>query len=166
LDRTRPSDLGDPAALPCPRTPASWIDSGINALSVLSRFVEPVGRMSLRRLGPTSWSCYEGRIACRGSDFNLEALIITNWHVSAPARSTRITYASGMELVLDHHAVSGYLIRNGEVREFFGSSGRVPRRESHYRALYRSFLTDRQPIMEAERSRRLHDLLLRPVTYP
>jgi len=158
------SQIGSAAA----RFGSSWIDSGINALSVLSRFVEPVSRRSLRRLGAAAWSCYEGRFVCRSHTGNadLEATIATSWHVTAPSRSTRITYSSGAELVLDHHAVAGYLLQDGAVQEFFGSDGRVPRRESHYRNLYQTYLAERRPIMGKELSRRLHDLLLCPDGYP
>lgn len=140
---------------------SSWVDSGINALSVVNRFVEPVERKSLRSIGPESWSTFEGRVRCRTGDSEVEALILTTWHVTAPARTTRIRYASGAELVMDHHGVAGYLIRNGKVDEFFGSDGSVPRRESHYRSLYYWYLVKGKPVMSRERSLRLHDILLR-----
>lgn len=43
----------------------SWIDSGINALSVLTRFAEPVERTSLRRIGAEPRSVFEAHITCR-----------------------------------------------------------------------------------------------------
>jgi predicted dehydrogenase len=139
----------------------SWIDSGINALSVLNLFAEPVERTSLRTLAAGPPSVFEGRITCRVDGSPIESLILTSWHVTAPTRSTRISYKSGAELVLDHHAVSGYLMHNGAVTEYFGSSGSIPRRERHYRALYNWYLVEGKPIMTAERSLLLHDLLLR-----
>jgi len=141
---------------------SSWIDSGINALSVLNRFVEPIERKSLRSLGPESWSTFEGRIECHTVEDDVEALILTSWHVTAPTRTTRIRYTSGAELVMDHHAVAGYVLEQGTVSEFFGSDGRVPRRESHYRALYDWLLVAGKPVMSAQRSLLLHNLLLRP----
>lgn len=38
----------------------SWIDSGINALSVIERFVKPVECISLRPIGSPSRSVFEG----------------------------------------------------------------------------------------------------------
>ncbi|MEU8801256.1 Gfo/Idh/MocA family oxidoreductase [Spirillospora sp. NPDC048819] len=144
----------------------SWIDSGINALSVLNRFVEPLERVSLRSLGPEPWSAFEGRIRCRAASGDVEATVLTSWHVTAPARTTRIGYSSGAELVLDHHGVAGHLIRRGTVQEFFGSDGHRPRRESHYTALYNRYLRDGAPVIPHDRSLRLHDVLLRPQRPP
>lgn len=78
-----------------------------------------------------------------------------------PARTTRIRYASGAELV-DHHAVAGHLIQHGAATQYFGSDGSIPRRESHYRALYDRYLTKCKPVIPAERSLRLHEILLQP----
>lgn len=143
------------------RLGSSWIDSGINALSVLNRFVEPIERRSLRQLGAASWSAFEARVSCRVGGSDIDALILTSWHVTAPARTTRLRYESGAELVMDHHGVAGHLVEDGAVRELFGSDGSVPRQESHYRALYHSYLIEGEPTMSADRSLRLHDVLLR-----
>lgn len=144
----------------------SWIDSGINALSVLDRFVELRGRRSLRSLGPESWSAFEARVTCRAGTEDFEALILTSWHVTAPSRTTRITFSSGADLILDHHGVAGHLIEQGTVREFLGSDGSTPRRESHYRALYDWYLKEGRRVLPPHRSLRLHDVLLRPEPAP
>jgi predicted dehydrogenase len=88
----------------------SWIDSGINALSVLSRFAEPAKRRSLRRIGEEPQSVFEAHITCQAGDSELDALIVTSWHVTDSAKTTRIRYSSGAELVMDHTAVAGYLV--------------------------------------------------------
>lgn len=135
----------------------SWIDSGINALSVLSRFGRPVERRTLRNFGSTS---YEAQVLCRGSQGDFETLIITTWQVTAPARATRITYASGAELVMEHHAVTGYLLHNGKLLAHFGSDGHVPRRERHYTELYQVYLGQQLPVLDLQLSKQLHHLLL------
>jgi hypothetical protein len=140
----------------------SWIDSGINALSVIERFVTPVERRSLRQLGEPSWSTFEGRFTCEFDGGRVEGNVLTSWRVTDAARSTRIRYTSGAELVLDHHAVAGYLLRDGRVAEVFGSDGAVPRRDTHYQALYRWWLVERRPVFPRRTVARLHDLLLRP----
>jgi len=140
----------------------SWIDSGINALSVANRFVEPVERTSLRQLSEDSESVFEARLSCRKDDDAVEALLLTSWHVTDAAKTTRIRYASGAELVMDHTAVAGYLVQNGAIAAVFGSDRGIPRRERHYRALCQWWLVEGKPIVPIQVSLRLHDLLLRP----
>ncbi len=140
----------------------SWIDSGINSLSVISRFVEPVSRTSLRRIGEMSSSVFEAHIACLAGHSELEALILTSWHVSDPAKTTRIRYSSGAELIMDHTAVAGYLLQRGQVDAIFGTDRSIPRRDRHYLALYELWLSKGQRIIPQEVSLRLHELLLQP----
>lgn len=140
----------------------SWIDSGINSLSVTSRFAEPVSRKSLRRIGETRRSVFEAHITCRAGGGTLEALILTSWHVTDPAKTTRIRYSSGAELVMDHTAVAGYLIQDGQVTAVFGSDRSIPRRDRHYLALYDHWLIQGNSIMPPQDSLRLHKLLLQP----
>jgi predicted dehydrogenase len=140
----------------------SWIDSGINALSVLTRFAQPVKRSSLRRIGEPSHSVFEAHLICQAGGRELDALILTSWHVTDRAKTTRIRYSSGAELVMDHNAVAGYLTRNGQVTAIFGSDRAIPRRERHYLALYQWWLGEGNPIMPDETSIRLHELLLQP----
>jgi predicted dehydrogenase len=144
------------------RLSTSWIDSGINALSVLARFVQPVARESLRRIGPAAHSVFEARLTCRAGDGDLAALILTSWHVTDAAKTTRIRYSSGSELVMDHTAVAGYLVHDGRIAAVFGSDRSIPRRERHYLALYQWWLTEGKAIMPAEAGVQLHELLLRP----
>jgi predicted dehydrogenase len=144
------------------RLVSSWIDSGINSLSVLNRFADLGARTSLRRIGDARRSVYEAHLTCRADGSEFDALILTSWHVTDAARTTRIRYDSGAELIMDHHAVAGYLMQNGKLAGIFGSDRAVPRRERHYLALYRWWLTGGHPIMPAETSLHLHDLLLQP----
>jgi predicted dehydrogenase len=180
LAQARAGELGAPTAIEASSTDPyydelesassrfgdSWLDSGINSLSVLSRFAELAGRTSLRCIGEQAWSAFEARIACRAGGTDLEALILTSWHVTDAARTTRISYDSGAELVMDHTAVAGYLVQNQQISAVFGSDRSIPRRERHYRALYKWWLVDGNPIMPARTSRHLHDLLLQPADGP
>ena len=172
--RTRADSLGAPVAIEASfsdpyqdepesarsRFCSSWIDSGINALSVAHRFAEPIERLSLRQLGKDPESVFEARLACRVDDDVIEALLLTSWHVTDAAKTTRIRYASGAELVMDHTAVAGYLVQDGAIGTVFGSDRNIPRRERHYRALYQRWLVEGKPIISPEVSLRLHDLLL------
>ncbi len=174
--RARAAELGPPVAIESAsadpyqgelasarsRLGNSWIDTGINALSVIDRFAVPVRRKSLRRIGEESWSAYEGIFTCHAEGQTLTAVILTSWYASDRSRSTRIKYASGAELVMDHNAVSGYLIENSSITALFGTDGGVSRRESHYRALYASWLSAQEIVFPTAVSLRLHELLLEP----
>jgi predicted dehydrogenase len=140
----------------------SWIDSGINALSVLRRFIQPAARVSLRYIGQENPAAFEARITCRAGNDEPEALIMTTWNVTDPAKTTRIRYSSGAELVMDHTAVAAYLIINGQITGMFSADASIPRRERHYRALYQSWLVEGQPNASQRDHVLLHELLLNP----
>lgn len=140
----------------------SWIDSGINALSVLRRFTGLTSRISLRRIGQRSHSVFEAHMACQSDGHEFDALILTSWHVTDPAKTTRIRYSSGAQLVMDHTAVAAYLILDGSISDVFAAGAAIHRRERHYRALYESWLTGNQPIATPQDHLLLHELLLEP----
>jgi predicted dehydrogenase len=177
LVRARISDLGVPISIQSwsgdphqsdlvsaeSRFGTSWIDSGINSLSVIERFARTIGRRSLRRLGQPSHSTFEGIFTCESETGQVEATVLTSWNVTDSTRSTRVRYSSGAEVVMDHHAVAGYLIEDSRVTEVFGSDGSIPRRASHYKALYQWWLVDNNPIFLPETTLRLHNLLLESI---
>jgi predicted dehydrogenase len=138
----------------------SWLDSGINALSVLARFATIVRRESLRPIGTERQSIFEARLACHDGRRPAEALLVTSWHASDGAKTTRLRYASGIELLMDHTAVTAYLLRDGRVEAAFGADRSIPRRERHYRALYHWCLTEGRPAFPPDTGLHLHELLL------
>jgi predicted dehydrogenase len=138
----------------------SWTDSGINSLSVLSRFVTPMRRTSLRRVGDEQESTYEAHVTCRSGGREFDAVILTSWHVTAAAKFTRVSYLSGATLVMDHTAVAGYLIQNGKATEVFGSDNSIPRSVRRYHALHEWWLIDGNPIMSTGNSLQLHEIVL------
>src|ERR1700722_3323010 len=144
----------------------SWLDSGINALSVLARFATIVKRESLRPIGNERQSIFEARLACHddrsrsGAAKLARALLVTSWHAADGAKTTRLRYASGIELLMDHTAVAAYLLRDGGVEAAFGADRSIPRRERHYRALYHRCLTEGRPTFPPETGLQLHELLL------
>jgi len=139
---------------------SSWIDSGINALSVLRRFSDSVTRRFLRPLGERRWSAYEAVLECRRGRTSFDATLLTSWHVTDPGRSTRLFFSSGHEFLLDHHAVSAYQLYKGEVVGLFGTDGTTPRREAHYRALYQEFFETGRVLLTSVDSFDLHRALL------
>ena len=138
----------------------SWLDSGINALSVLARFATIVRRESLRSIGAERQSVFEARLRCRAGRRPAEALLVTSWHAVDGAKTTRLRYASGIELLMDHTAVTAYLLRDGRVEAAFGADRSIPRRERHYRALYHWCLTEGRPAFPPDTGLHLHELLL------
>lgn len=171
------AQLGNPAAITCAFTDpyardgdlatarfgTSWLDSGINALSVLRRFTIPTGRAFLRGIGDPAWSAWQAGLTCQDGDgAEFPALIVTSWHVTEAARTTTITYASGAQLVLDHVAVAGYLITGHQLTALYSADASIPRRERHYQALYHHWLVEGRPIATTSDHLHLHDLLLQP----
>ena len=138
----------------------SWLDSGINALSVLARFATIAKRESLRRIGTERQSIFEARLACHRDSPPARALLVTSWHAADGAKTTRLRYASGIELLLDHTAVAAYLLRDGRIEAAFGADRSIRRRDRHYRALYQRWLADGRPTLSPETGLHLHELLL------
>ena len=64
---------------------------------------------------------------------------------------------------MDHTAVAGYLVQGRRIAAVLGSDRTIPRRERHYLALYKWWLTEGKRIIPAQ-SLRLHELLLQPPT--
>jgi predicted dehydrogenase len=139
----------------------SWIDSGINALSVIDQFARVVERRSLRCLASDPVSAFEGIFTCQAKGTELDAHVLTSWNGADRSRTTRIRYKSGAELVMDHNSVEGYVLQGGQVVSIFHDISDLPRRERHYRALYQSWLLDNEPISALDNAR-LHELLLHP----
>jgi predicted dehydrogenase len=142
----------------------SWLDSGINALSVLARFAALGQRESLRRIGTERQSIFEAHLTCRTdgapAEAPADALVVSSWHAADPAKTTRLRYASGIELLMDHTAVAAYLLRDGRIEAAFGADRSIPRRDRHYRALYQRWLAEGRPTLPPEISLQLHELLL------
>lgn len=138
----------------------SWIDSGINALSVIERFATLIKRTSWCRIEKDSWSGFAGTFVCETQGRQVAAVVLTSWSSIAPTRTTRIKYLSGADLVMDHNAMVAYIVKDGAIADISGSDGVVPRREAHYKALYQSWLVDRVQVFPMDTSLRLHRLLL------
>lgn len=127
-----------------------WFDSGINALSVIERFIDGQSLKVITRTATTpnlQSTCYLsfGTSATDQSGFGA---IDTNWTLGRNHKVTRLFFAtSGYQVVLDHSAQTVV-----EIDKFsdptliadFGSSGH--RLLNHYRGLFddfhRKFTTD------------------------
>ncbi|HZV51978.1 MAG TPA: Gfo/Idh/MocA family oxidoreductase [Candidatus Dormibacteraeota bacterium] len=141
---------------------SSWIDSGINALSLLDRLVDLREISTLTRM-PGASSTYEAeiRFASQGREFT--GHLMTTWHVTQDSKWTCLRLADGLELFLDHVAVLGRALHRGRTIAFQGSDGTVPRRTAHYLNLFHEVLSPTYS-PQVERHRHLHHLLLDRLT--
>lgn len=134
---------------------SSWTDSGINQLSMIARFVELEALTALREGdgGATSWGTARYRSRGRTGTARLR----TSWLAEASSKETALAFAeSGVQLWLDHTALTGFAAREGELLAEHGTDGRTPRKIAHYRPLYDSLLSDApDPVLGFELTERI-----------
>lgn len=140
----------------------SWLDSGINALSVLQWFADVRDILEFRELDH-EFRTYEAIVSCVEAGHEARGNIVTSWGVTEGTRETRLRYSNSVDVVIDHAAVAGRVLVEGRVHHLFGTDGTTPRRELHYRNLYRAILDrgGREQAVSSRVSRHLHELLLR-----
>jgi predicted dehydrogenase len=141
-------------------TPASlgnsWLDSGINALSVAARLVELGKRHPVRE----HWSkSFEALIDFDGGYPN-EGAIATTWYANRPEKRTRLLFDDGAALALDHQAVTGRLLGPAHQIESFVSSDDPPRLVQHYMACFHRMFVEGQRCFDIDTERKLAALLL------
>lgn len=121
---------------------SSWMDSGINQLSMLSRFVDLVKLASGQESdgGASAWCTAEYR--SRGSVGT--ARLRSSWLTGASSKETVLVFGgSGVELWIDHTAMTGFAAQSSVLLDSFGTDGLTPRKVAHYRPLYESLLSGR-----------------------
>ena len=141
---------------------SSWIDSGINVLSVLDRFVELTAVSDVRAL-PELASTFDACVEFGAPEARGTGTVFTTWAVGQGSKSTRLTFADGAELLLDHSATFARLDREGRTLEARGTDGPVERGLARYLNLFRETFAD-DHVAAPGRDRRLHDLLLAPTS--
>ena len=132
---------------------SSWADSGINAMSVLARFVslervvsgDPVGRCGRR----VTLAFRSGGTVGMGS-------ISTTWVAPAVVKTTRLTLADGTVLAYDHPAQAATL---GAARKKTRSLPAASVALARYRAMLTAYLSDDPSLFGEDVSLRLHALL-------
>lgn len=119
---------------------SSWMDSGVNQLSILSRLVE------LRQL--TYQHDVEGASGSWASVSYMShgqpgvARLRSGWLTGASSKESVVLLGeSGVEVWIDHTAMTAFAFRGDELLEVFTNDGSVPRKIAHYRPLYRSLLS-------------------------
>lgn len=151
---------------------SSWLDSGINALSIAHRLMRPERVSSLDLLDPKG-SVYTATLAfgplVPDADAQsvrtplAHARIRTSWDVPAPVKWTELTFASGATLQLDHQAISGAFQPSHGQGESFGYDGAHPRLVTHYIRAFSSLLLGDGAHLGTPESLLLHRLLFTKV---
>ena len=108
----------------------SWLDSGINALSILVRFVsiQPGEVSSVASLPATFEAKFTGSSGARAVPIR----ILTSWKASEPSKVTRFYLQNGGLVVLNHQAMAAqYFPKQGAVIAWASDSS-LPRLTQHY----------------------------------
>lgn len=130
-----PSDTHADHDLPARRASlaSSWLDSGVNQLSVVSRFVDIDGLTALDHADEGVASATRlGR-----TDGAAEALLLTDWRSAGSSKQTTLAWpAEDRRVLLDHTAMAATVIDGGRVIDAFRVADGTPRAIAHYRGLY------------------------------
>ena len=136
----------------------SWVDSGINALSVGYRFLQLTAVDQLAVLDEQN-STFRASVRFRSNGRGNAGTIETSWAVPVPAKHTILRLGEATLLYLDHQLATGHLQHGGAVREEFAYTGTLPRLLMHYKNNFRSIFIDEKGYYTAGESRLLHRLL-------
>jgi len=120
---------------------SSWIDSGVNQLSMLARFVDITDRGPLHETskGASAWCT----ATFNSGGTTGTALLRTSWEaVASSKRTTLYLDQSGTEIWLDHTAVTALAIQDGTLVDHLPNDAHTPRKIAHYQPLYESLLSN------------------------
>ncbi|MFJ3794556.1 Gfo/Idh/MocA family protein [Kitasatospora sp. NPDC090091] len=121
---------------------SSWTDSGVNQLSMLTRFVDLTELTSVRQTdgGASAWCT----VGFRSRGETGEARLRSSWLTGSSSKESSLLFGrSGVEVWIDHTSMTGFAARGAELLDAFGNDGRTPRKIAHYRPLYASLLSGR-----------------------
>ena len=116
----------------------SWLDSGINVLSVIGRFVVPTGVRSFRSFADHV-STFEARLRLEPGDGTRVGTIVTTWQAAETSQSLRMRFADGSELLLDLMAGAATHLADGSVTEMFTRPEGGPHLGHQYANFYRDY---------------------------
>lgn len=108
----------------------SWLDSGINALSILVRFVsvQPGAVRPVASLPATFEATFRGSSGAR----SIPIRILTSWRASEPSKVTRLSLPDGGLVVLNHQAIAAQYFPSRGAVIAWGSESPLPRLTQHY----------------------------------
>jgi len=140
---------------------SSWMDSGVNQLSMLTRFVDLVALTARHEdaRGASAWctAAYEHR----GETGT--ARLRTSWLTGASSKESVLTLDRGVEVWIDHTAMTGFAARGTDLLATFDSDTEPPRKIAHYRPLYETLLSGADdPVLRFETAATVTRLLHAP----
>lgn len=121
----------------------AWFDSGINALSVVGRFVDPAnlvlveGRMTSVRSLP--WSELQGAASFvfKDGDYYGDGIVETNWCLGINRKVTQLFYATtNTRVTLNHSQERVVIERAGAIMHEENLQNGHPRLTNHYKNLF------------------------------
>ena len=137
---------------------SSWMDSGVNQLSMLARFVEPAALTSLSETdsGASAWATCEYRSRGRTGLASLRS----SWLTGESSKGTTFTLGeTDVEVVIDHTANTGFAARAGALLAAYGHDGRTPRKTARHMPLYESLLSGApDPVLGFDTTARITEL--------
>lgn len=136
----------------------SWLDSGINALSVACRFLQLTAVDQLTILDERN-STFEASVRFLSNGIESAGTIRTSWDVSVPAKQSILRLGEETHLHLNHQHVSGSLRHRDQILQEFKYTGSIPRLQLHYQNAFRSVFIDKSGYYTTDESRLLHVLL-------
>lgn len=139
---------------------SSWIDSGINALSLVDRFVALDEVMSIKQL-PGAFETYQGAVAFSSGETRGHGQILTTWHAGASSKSTSLVLEDGTRVVMDHGATLAWLISpDGSSAGHYGPDAEIDRKIARYHRLLEKMFAEANKSEPFRLHLRLHTLLL------
>lgn len=135
---------------------SSWIDSGINLLSVLDRFLDVTKTEPVDSIPPFEHLA-RGTARFSGTE-PFPVTMITSWRAIEPSKSTVLDFEDGAQHILDHQAVAGWLLTPRGQATHYRLENAAPRLAEHYRRMFKEeAATDWRPHRDLDD--RLHKLL-------
>lgn len=136
----------------------SWLDSGINALSVGYRFLQLTTVDQLIILDMRG-STFAASVRFLNDGAEGAGVIRTSWDTPVPTKQSILYLGEEVHLHLDHQHVSGALRHESRILEEFKYTGNIPRLQLHYQNAFSSILIENSGYYVADESRSLHALL-------
>jgi predicted dehydrogenase len=121
---------------------SSWLDSGVNALSVAARLA-PLGAVrAARALGEPAGTGAVVELDLEGGG---TAAVVTSWHARRTSKGTHLRLADGARVLIDHTAGSGLLLEpgGGPAERFLPADDGLDSMTGHYVAVYGDWRANR-----------------------
>ncbi len=145
---------------------SSWLDSGINALSVLDRLVK-VREVTAFTAVLGMFESYQATIDFRSGTAGGACQVVTSWHAGQSSKQSHLRFEDGATLTMDHSAMVAWVGGAGDAPVGSGAPPGRSRQMAHYSAMFEEVFAEGHQA-DTERDGRLHRLLLAPVArgYP